>query len=282
MAWRRSDITSATRAITRYPVAGCSSNRAREGRGIEGDRPHRGLGDGVELPHVGREQPRPPQRRPLGEVLDGARVGAPGVDLQRHHPRLHQVEDVGGIAGGEDDLARLELDQPAQVGEDVDVIVIETPDEWMSGQQVAHPRVGGLGDGGVRHLLMVRTVRYSRAACRPTGSPASHPRRSTSTSVSRPTTPRRSGRPTGTTTSGRSANRWRRCATSWPDFGTFHLYRPYNDMRFAKGKPTYKTHLGAYTRDPGRCRLLRAALRRGDDGRRRLLRDGEGPAGTLP
>ena len=32
------------------------------------------------------------------------------------------------------------------------------------------------------------------------------------------------------------------------EFGTFHLYRPYNDMRFAKGRPPYKTHQGAFTR----------------------------------
>ncbi len=34
------------------------------------------------------------------------------------------------------------------------------------------------------------------------------------------------------------------------EFGTFHLYRPYNDMRFAKGRPPYKTHQGAFTRGP--------------------------------
>jgi uncharacterized protein (TIGR02453 family) len=35
------------------------------------------------------------------------------------------------------------------------------------------------------------------------------------------------------------------------DYGRFHLYRPYNDMRFAKGRPPYKTHQGAYTQGPG-------------------------------
>ncbi|MET0831038.1 MAG: DUF2461 domain-containing protein [Acidimicrobiia bacterium] len=35
------------------------------------------------------------------------------------------------------------------------------------------------------------------------------------------------------------------------EFGAFHLYRPYNDMRFAKGRPPYKTHQGAFTRGPG-------------------------------
>jgi uncharacterized protein (TIGR02453 family) len=35
------------------------------------------------------------------------------------------------------------------------------------------------------------------------------------------------------------------------DYGTFHLFRPYNDVRFAKGKPPYKTAQGAYTEGEG-------------------------------
>jgi uncharacterized protein (TIGR02453 family) len=35
------------------------------------------------------------------------------------------------------------------------------------------------------------------------------------------------------------------------EFGPFNLYRPYNDMRFAKGRPPYKTHQGAYTQGSG-------------------------------
>ena len=30
------------------------------------------------------------------------------------------------------------------------------------------------------------------------------------------------------------------------EYGPFHLFRPYNDMRFAKNRPPYKTHQGAY------------------------------------
>ena len=30
------------------------------------------------------------------------------------------------------------------------------------------------------------------------------------------------------------------------DFGPFHLFRPYNDVRFAKNRPPYKVHQGAY------------------------------------
>lgn len=37
----------------------------------------------------------------------------------------------------------------------------------------------------------------------------------------------------------------RLCATL-DDYGPFHLFRPYNDMRFAKNRPPYKTHQGAY------------------------------------
>ncbi|MGI8822182.1 MAG: DUF2461 domain-containing protein [Acidimicrobiia bacterium] len=40
------------------------------------------------------------------------------------------------------------------------------------------------------------------------------------------------------------------CA-GFASYGLFHLYRPYNDMRFAKGRPPYKTHLGAYTEGEG-------------------------------
>ncbi|MEM7095938.1 MAG: DUF2461 domain-containing protein [Actinomycetota bacterium] len=35
------------------------------------------------------------------------------------------------------------------------------------------------------------------------------------------------------------------------DYGTFHLFRPHNDLRFAKNKPPYKTHQGAYTEGDG-------------------------------
>ena len=30
------------------------------------------------------------------------------------------------------------------------------------------------------------------------------------------------------------------------DYGPFHLFRPHNDLRFAKNRPPYKTHQGAY------------------------------------
>ena len=35
------------------------------------------------------------------------------------------------------------------------------------------------------------------------------------------------------------------------EYGTFHLFRPYNDQRFAKNRPPYKTHQGAYTESQG-------------------------------
>ena len=31
------------------------------------------------------------------------------------------------------------------------------------------------------------------------------------------------------------------------EYGPFHLFRPYNDVRFAKGRPPYKTQQGAYS-----------------------------------
>lgn len=34
-------------------------------------------------------------------------------------------------------------------------------------------------------------------------------------------------------------------------YGDFHLFRPHNDLRFAKNKPPYKTHQGAYTEGEG-------------------------------
>lgn len=34
-------------------------------------------------------------------------------------------------------------------------------------------------------------------------------------------------------------------------FGPFHIFRPYVDVRFAKGKPPYKTHIGAYGESEG-------------------------------
>ncbi len=35
------------------------------------------------------------------------------------------------------------------------------------------------------------------------------------------------------------------------DYGQFHLFRPYNDQRFSKNRPAYKTHQGAYTESQG-------------------------------
>ncbi len=35
------------------------------------------------------------------------------------------------------------------------------------------------------------------------------------------------------------------------DYGPFHLFRPYNDLRFAKGRPPYKTAQGAYGEGDG-------------------------------
>lgn len=35
------------------------------------------------------------------------------------------------------------------------------------------------------------------------------------------------------------------------EYGPFRLFRPYNDVRFAKGKPLYKTAQGAYTEGEG-------------------------------
>lgn len=36
-------------------------------------------------------------------------------------------------------------------------------------------------------------------------------------------------------------------------YGAFHLFRPYNDLRFAKGRPPYKTAQGAITESEGGC-----------------------------
>lgn len=35
------------------------------------------------------------------------------------------------------------------------------------------------------------------------------------------------------------------------EFGALHMFRPHNDLRFAKGKPPYKTHQGAYGESEG-------------------------------
>jgi uncharacterized protein (TIGR02453 family) len=34
-------------------------------------------------------------------------------------------------------------------------------------------------------------------------------------------------------------------------YGPFHVFRPYNDVRFAKNKPPYKEHIGAYGESEG-------------------------------
>jgi uncharacterized protein (TIGR02453 family) len=34
-------------------------------------------------------------------------------------------------------------------------------------------------------------------------------------------------------------------------YGPFHVFRPYQDVRFAKGRPPYKTHIGAYGEHEG-------------------------------
>ncbi len=35
------------------------------------------------------------------------------------------------------------------------------------------------------------------------------------------------------------------------DYGQFHVFRPYNDLRFAKNRPPYKTAQGAATQGEG-------------------------------
>jgi uncharacterized protein (TIGR02453 family) len=35
------------------------------------------------------------------------------------------------------------------------------------------------------------------------------------------------------------------------EYGPFHVFRPYNDLRFAKDRPPYKTHQGAYAESEG-------------------------------
>jgi uncharacterized protein (TIGR02453 family) len=35
------------------------------------------------------------------------------------------------------------------------------------------------------------------------------------------------------------------------ELGPFHIFRPYNDLRFAKNRPPYKTHQGAYCESEG-------------------------------
>ena len=38
---------------------------------------------------------------------------------------------------------------------------------------------------------------------------------------------------------------------SFDGFGSFHLFRPHNDLRFSKNKPPYKTHQGAFCESVG-------------------------------
>ena len=40
-------------------------------------------------------------------------------------------------------------------------------------------------------------------------------------------------------------------AAELAEFGPFHAFRPYNDVRFSKNKPPYKTHQGAYGESEG-------------------------------
>jgi uncharacterized protein (TIGR02453 family) len=35
------------------------------------------------------------------------------------------------------------------------------------------------------------------------------------------------------------------------EYGPFHTFRPYNDVRFSKNKPPYKTHIGSYGESEG-------------------------------
>ena len=51
------------------------------------------------------------------------------------------------------------------------------------------------------------------------------------------------------------------------EYGPFHLFRPYNDVRFAKNRPPYKTQQGAYGEGEGGDRVLLPHLARGADGR---------------
>ena len=45
------------------------------------------------------------------------------------------------------------------------------------------------------------------------------------------------------------------------EYGPFHLFRPYNDLRFAKDRPPYKTAQGASGETEGGSRALRPPRR---------------------
>ena len=72
---------------------------------VDGDGTHRADGPGVELPPVGRDEPAPADRSARADGLDDDRAPVRSVDLDGHSAPAHQVEGVGGIALGEQELA---------------------------------------------------------------------------------------------------------------------------------------------------------------------------------
>ena len=44
------------------------------------------------------------------------------------------------------------------------------------------------------------------------------------------------------------------------EFGPFHIFRPYNDVRFSKNKAPYKTAIGAVSESPDRRWLVRSTV----------------------
>jgi hypothetical protein len=109
---------------------------AAQARAVEGHGAHVVDGAGVEVPHVGREQPRPADDLAGVERLDHHGAASGRVRRQRDTALSHEIEDVGRLALAEHPLAPLEADVPGAAGDELELIAREPVEDRAFGHEL--------------------------------------------------------------------------------------------------------------------------------------------------
>ena len=108
VAWSRSSITGEKRPSSSKPSAVVVVALAPQACAVECHRAHGVERACVEVPPVGREEPRPADDVTLVDGLDGDSAAARGEDLELHAPVSQEIEGVRLAALAEEVVARLE------------------------------------------------------------------------------------------------------------------------------------------------------------------------------
>lgn len=104
---------------------------AAKAGGIDGDRSDRLHSPSVQMPAVGREEPRPSDHVPRTQGLNDYRTPTGGVYFEVHRPSTYQVQRVGRFALAQQETARREDDVLRAPGDEVDAVTGQTTEERM-------------------------------------------------------------------------------------------------------------------------------------------------------